>query len=135
MTFKELLKNRENIEFKIRSYTAKINELKKTYLPGKGNFEGGRTHNNTSPQEVIVLRISIYEEKIEMLEKELIEIEEELEKKLELIDDIRDRWIATLKINGMSWKEISLQVFLSISHIQHIYKNIELQIAEREQGV
>lgn len=123
MTFEELLKVKENIRFKIKSNTLKIKELKNTYFPNKGNLEGIGQKNNTSPQEIIILRIDALEQRVQRLEQEEIEVDEQLEKKLELIDNPRDRWIVYQKINGIAYAEIKKTEGYSYSHIRKIYED------------
>ena len=131
-TFADLIKKRENLDFKARCLKIKINELRKTYLPSKGNFEGVRVKNNSSQQEIIVLKVEVLEDKLEAIEDELAVIDNQIEEKLELITNPRDRWIVFRKINGHSWKEISCSEAYSISYIQKVYKEAVDEIEKKE---
>ena len=132
MTFAELIKKRENLEFKARCLKIKINELKKTYLPSKGNFEGVRVKNNSSQQEIIVLRVEVLEDKLETIEDEILVIDNQIEEKLDFITNPRDKWIVFRKINGHTWKEISNSEFYSESHIKKVYKDAVDEIEKKE---
>ncbi len=132
MTFLELIKKKENLNFKIRSLKIKLLELEKTYLPSKGAFEGSRVKNNSSQQEIILLKMEVCEDKIKAVEKELEIIENQIEEKLDLINNPKDRWIVFRKINGHSWKEISESEFYSISYLQRMYKDAVAEILEKE---
>ena len=133
MTFAELIKKKENITFKVKCLKIKINELKKTYLPSKGNFDGVRVKNNSSQQEIIVLKVEVLEDKVKLLEEELAIIDDELEEKLDLISNPRDRWIVYCKINGYTWKEISNLESYSISYMQKVYKDALEEIEKKEE--
>lgn len=134
-TFAELIKKRENLEFKARCLKIKINELKKTYLPSKGNFEGVRVKNNSSQQEIIILKVEVLEDKLKAIEDELAVIDEQIEEKLDFIANPRDRWIVFRKINGHTWKEISDSECYSVSYVQKVYKDAVSEIEKKEREV
>lgn len=107
MTFDELIKQRENIKYQIRVNELKIAELKRTYFKQGGESVGGGTKNNTSPQEIIIVRIDELERAIFDLENDLHKIDEQIENKLLLIDNPEYRMIVFQKIQGQSWKQIN----------------------------
>ena len=132
MTFENLLKKKEEIRFQIKRIIAKVEELRGTYFPGKSESEI-TVHSNTSPQEIIILRIDALNQKIAKLIKEEVEIDKRIERKLDLIENPRDRWVVYQKINHLSLAKIGDEEGYSYTHIKRIYKKALDLIHEREQ--
>ena len=132
MTFTQLMMNRENVQFKLKSCLFKINNLMQTYFPSKGENLGSHSKNNSSPQEIILLRIDALEQKVKQFEQELIEIDEALERKLELISNLKYRWVVHQKINGISWQKIADNEDWTVVYVHKIYKDALEEIKEKE---
>lgn len=131
MTFDELLSEKENIKFKIKSVILQIAELKQTYFPGKSESEI-TSHSNTSPLEVIVIKIDCLSGKLKELQARDLEINAELEKKLELIENPQYRWIVLQKITDNGFKNLKKVAGYSYSHLRKIYDDAVKVIKSQE---
>ena len=122
MSLKELIKKREGLGYQIKSLSLKLQEIRESYFPARGeNIGSGGSSNNSSPQEKIILRMDSVLEKIKAIQDEIDEIDKQIELKLLMITDAKNRWIVLQRIRGIAWKEIDCYG-LSLSRSKHIFK-------------
>ena len=122
MKINDLLKEREEIKFRLRGVLLRIDELRQTYFPSGKGGEKVTKKSSTSPQEMVVVMIDTLERKAKSLESQLEKIDENIEIELGTIVDPKARWIVFRKITGSKWQKISDECCYSVSHIKRIYK-------------
>ena len=130
MKFDELLKEKENIKFRIKSVLLQIAELKNTYFPCKSDSEI-TSHSNSSPLESIVIRIDCLYGKLKELQEKDIIINKEIEAKMDLIDP-KLRWVVLQKITDNGFKRLKQESGYSYSYLRELYSQAVNTIKSQE---